>query len=152
MPAQIQYSAHDPVDTYRAKSIYQGLIGISITPGNVSEKWRVTHIAPPDDMEKKWRAECAGYAPSNKPSCRKLLDGSEYCTTEHNYVPQYCFSDSTVESYIASNIWNYSSDFITRALYKGDTFYSLSDSSIKAWDFADPKNPKGTIYFSGSTP
>ena len=151
MPAQLQYSAHDPVDAYRVKSIYQGLIGISITPGSVSEKWRVTHIVPPADMEKNWRAECANYSGSKNQSCRKLLDGSEYCTTQYNYIPQYCFADSTVESYIASNIWNYSSDFITRALYKGDTFYSLSDLSIKSWSFLDSKNPKGMIDFSGST-
>lgn len=150
MPAQIQYSAHDPVDTYRVQSIYQWLIGISITPGSVSEKWRVTHIVSPADMEKKWRAECANYSGSKSQSCRKLLDGSEYCTTEYNYVPQYCFADSTVESYIAANIWNYSSDFITRALYRGDTFYSLSDSSIKSWNFMNTSSPKGTIEFSSS--
>ena len=152
LPAQIQYSANDPVDTYRARSIYQGLFGISILPGSISERFRVSHILPTNDLEKEWKESCAPYLgkSTNNRTCRKLLDGSEYCTTEYNYVPQYCFADSTVESYMAANIWRYNSDFITRSLYRGESFYTLSESSIRSWSFSGTNTPKQTIEFPTS--
>ena len=148
LPAQLSYSANDPIDTYRVKSIYQGLIGISITPGKIVEKFRVTHIVPKSDIEKEWRTNCDPYKGSGKQTCRKLLNGSEYCTTENTYVPPYCFADSTVESYMANQIWNYQSDFINRVLYKGESFYTLSESSTQKWSFSDTKNKSGSIEFS----
>ncbi len=148
LPAQISISAHDPVDAYRVKSIYQGLIGVSIVPNSIVEKFRVTHIKPSLDLEKEWRADCAKYTGGGNRTCRKLLDGSEYCTTEYTYVPQYCYADSTVESYLAANIWNYSDDFVTRALYVGENFYSIANSGIRSWSFANPTQPTATVTFS----
>ena len=151
LPAQISTSAHDPVDAYRVKSVYQGLIGISIVPNSIVEKFRVSHIKAPADLEKQWRDECSKYSGKWNQTCRKLLDGSEYCTSEYSYVPQYCFADSTVESYLAANIWSYSDDFVTRALYVGENFYSLANSGIRSWNFANPTKPNATITFTGSS-
>lgn len=151
LPAQISTSAHDPVDAYRVKSVYQGLIGVSIVPNSIVEKFRVTHIKAPADLEKQWRDECSKYSGKGNQTCRKLLDGSEYCTSEYSYVPQYCFADSTVESYLAANIWNYSDDFVTRALYVGENFYSLANSGVRSWNFANPTKPTATIIFTGSS-
>lgn len=145
-------SAHDPVDSYRSQSAYQGLVGISILPQSISEKFRVTNISLDPKLEKIWRDECAGYTAknTNKPVCRKLLDGSEYCdnSSSYQYIPPYCFEGSTVETYFASQMWNYSSDFVTRALYIGDTFYSIAENGIKSWNISDVKNPKANIIFS----
>lgn len=150
LPAQISYSAHDTEDQYRVKSVYQGLYGISILPGSITEKFRVTHIQAPADLEKEWRAECAQYTAKGKQVCRKLLDGSEYCTSSYTYVPNYCYADSIVESYLAANLWNYSDSFITRVLYKGDKFYSIAEGGIKAWSLSSPSSPLSSLTLTGS--
>jgi hypothetical protein len=119
-------SANDKSDPYRAQSAFQGLVGVSINPGAVIEKFRITHIAPDASLEKKWKEECAQYSGTAN-SCKTLLDGSTYCGGSTTWVPPYCYAGSTVETYLASNLWNYSRDFVTRALYIGNTFYSLSE-------------------------
>ena len=49
---------------------------------------------------------------------------------------------------MANQIWNYQSDFINRVLYKGESFYTLSESSTQKWSFSDTKNKSGSIEFS----
>ena len=148
LPATLMKSANDPIDTYRSQSAFQGLVGISILPNEIKEKFRVTNISLDATLEKEWRDSCKAYTGNgSKPVCRKLLDGSEYCQVSSNYVPPYCFSDSTVETYFANQIWNYSNDFVTRALYVGDSFYSIANNSIQSWNFSNPTRSTARIIF-----
>jgi hypothetical protein len=150
LPAQISYSAHDTEDQYRVKSVYQGLYGISILPGSITGKFRVSHIRTSENIQSEWKEACSIYTGSGKKSCRRLLDGSEYCTSSYTYVPNYCYADATVEEYMASNIWLYSDDFITRALYKGDKFYSIAEGGIKAWSLTSPSSPLSSLTLTGN--
>lgn len=146
MPATLMKSANDPNDTYRSESAFQGVVGVSILPTAITEKFRVSHISLSKVMEDAWKKDCAQYS-GGKPSCRKLLDGSEYCGASYSYVPPYCYAGSTVETYFASQMWNYSRDFITRSLYIGDMFYTFGENSIKSWNIASPSSPKGSVDF-----
>jgi inhibitor of cysteine peptidase len=152
MPATVMVSANDEADSYRSKSGFQGILGISIFPSAISEKFRVSNISLASTLEADWRADCAQYTNKwTKPVCRKLLDGSEYCTSTSSYVPPYCFADSTVDTYFASQIWNYYDDFVSRALYVGEKFYSISNSKIRLWDFANTKTPVAEVKFSSAS-
>lgn len=48
-------------------------------------------------------------------------------------------------------MWNYQRDFITRALYSGETLYSVAESGIKSWNFDAPSSPKASLEFPKST-
>lgn len=127
------------------------MVGVSIVPSSIVEKFRITHIALDASLEKKWKEECAQYSTKSQPTCRKLIDGSEYCGSSYSYVPPYCYAGSTVETYFASQMWNYQSDFIQRVLYTGDVFYSVADGSVKSWSFSDTRNPKASLDFPESS-
>ncbi len=148
LPATLMKSANDKTDIYRYQSAFQGIIGVSINPGAVIEKFRITHIIPSKDAESAWKKECSGYGNTAKTACQKLLDGGEYCPPSNTYVPPYCYATSTIDTYIASTLWNYQRDFITRALYVGDTFYSLSESSIRSWNFSNTSSPVSSVTFA----
>jgi inhibitor of cysteine peptidase len=150
LPATLMKSANDPSDLYRAQSAFQGIVGISILPQSISEKFRVTHISVGLDAEKKWKEECGRYS-STATSCRTLLDGSTYCGGGTTWVPPYCYAGSTVDTYIATNLWNYQRDFITRALYVWERFYSLSSGGIKSWNFSNASSPTASISFVPAT-
>ncbi len=49
--------------------------------------------------------------------------------------------------YIANNIWNYSSDFISRVLYVGENLYTIGASRIQSQTFANPTVPTATQNF-----
>lgn len=149
LPATLMKSAGDTNDVYRSSSAFQGIVGVSVLPSAITEKFRVSHITLSADLEKEWKKDCAQYSGA-KNSCKKLLDGSEYCGGSYNYVPPYCYAGSTVETYFASQMWNYSRDFITRALYVGDTFYSVAEGGIKSWNFANTASPKASVVFTGT--
>ena len=150
LPATLMKSANDPNDTYRSKSGFQGLVGVSILPNSMSEKFRVTHIALDPTLEKKWKDDCAQYT-SSKSSCQRLLDGSEYCGGGQSYVPPYCYAGSTVETYFASNMWNYQRDFVTRTVYAGDTFYSIAEGGVKSWNFSNTTSSQASVTFLPKT-
>lgn len=92
LPATIMKSANDPTDSYRSQSAFQGIVGVSIMPNLINEKFRVSHIALDSTLEKKWREDCAQYTNTKKPTCQKLLDGSDYCPSSNSYVPPYCYA------------------------------------------------------------
>lgn len=87
----------------------------------------MSHVNLSTDIEKAWKADCAQYMNTTKPTCQKLIDGSDYCPPSNTYVPPYCYAGSTVETYFASQIWNYSNDFITRSVYVGNTAYTIAE-------------------------
>jgi inhibitor of cysteine peptidase len=146
LPATLMKSANDKNDSYRSQGAFQWIVWVSILPSDINEKFRVTHIALDPDLEKSWKKECAQYT-STKPTCQKLLDGSEYCGGGSSYVPPYCYAGSTIDTYFANQIWNYQRDFVTRALYVGETFYSLAEGGIKSWNFSNTIAPKASVTF-----
>ncbi len=150
LPTTLMKSANDKTDTYRSQSAFQGIVGVSILPNSISEKFRVTHIVLDSTLEKKWKDDCAQYTSTTKPTCQRLLDGSEYCNGGYSYVPPYCYVGSTVETYFASQMWNYQRDFITRTVYLGDTFYSIAESGVKSWSFLNTGSPKASLNFASN--
>lgn len=49
--------------------------------------------------------------------------------------------------YMASNIWNYSGDFISRVLYVGESFYTIGANRIQSQIFATPTTPTAVQAF-----
>jgi hypothetical protein len=49
--------------------------------------------------------------------------------------------------YLANTIWNYSSDFISRVLYVGESLYTIGNSRIQMQSFAAPQTPIATQKF-----
>ena len=127
MPATLMTSAENKENPYLAKSAFQGLLGISVTPAWVTEKFRVTHLPKVFTMTEDWKNNCATYM--------------------YGYTPEYCKINATVDMYLANSLWNYSSDFISRTLYVGENFYTIWDSKIQMQTFANPLNPLATKVF-----
>jgi len=121
MPATLMTSAGDKENPYLAKSAFQGLLGISVLPTGIVEKFRVTHLPKAATLSDDWKNNCASYT--------------------YWYTPDYCKIGMTVDMYLANNLWNYSADFINRTLYVGENFYTIWDSSIQMQTFANPLSP-----------
>lgn len=152
LPGYVSTTAHDPLDPYRIKSIYQWLFAISITPNNIKEQFRVTHIVRPSNLEAEWRTNCAGFSSQTpKQTCHTLIDGTQYCQNEYRYVPQYCYAWSTVDTYFASNLWDYQTYFVNRALYRWDILYTLAESGISSWSLSHSWSPVWSLVYSWSS-
>jgi inhibitor of cysteine peptidase len=147
LPATLMTSAKDPENTYRSSKAFQWVIGISIVPNSITEKFRLSHMPSSSTLTDAWKKECAEYSGSNGGKCVTLLDGSSYCPSSSRYVPSYCYATSTVDEYFANQLWNYSSDFVNRVLYIGDTTYTLAENGIKAWSLLSPVSPKGSLQY-----
>ncbi len=134
LPAQLYYNY--PESTYKRKDFFQGLVAINIEKTGIKEKARITHIDT-TGLEQKRIDECKKYtAPKNSnTTCRELLDGTTYCPPQETYyVPDYCYKDSTIGTYLANQSWNFSQYFVKRALYIGNNIYSISDKKIQTTD------------------
>ena len=120
-------------DYYRNKDFFQGLVTLKIDKNSgISEKYRLTHIDY-SKIEEKRLAECSKYSTKKeeKQECKKLIDGSTYCPpVRQRYVPKYCYADSTVWEYIANRNWNFRKSFVKRALWIGNSVYSISDEKL----------------------
>lgn len=128
--------------TYTYKDFFQGLLGINIDASTgIKQKFKVTHIES-KDWEQDRINDCKQYTTaSTEKTCRKLYDGTEYCSAaqSYSYVPEYCYADSTVGQYLAYKSWDFQPYFINRGLYIGDTVYSLSNKMIEADDVTNMK-------------
>jgi hypothetical protein len=134
LPIQLYYNY--PNETYKRKDFFQGLIAINIDKTGIKEKKRISHIDT-TGLEQKRIEECKKYtAPKeSETTCKELLDGTIYCPPKETYyIPEYCYKESTIGSYLASQSWNFNQYFIKRALYIGDTMYSISDKKIQTTD------------------
>lgn len=109
------------------------MVGISILPNSIQEKFRVTHLVPSTTLNETWKKDCELY--------------SKNTTGYQQYIPEYCKTGSTVEMYMANTFWNYSSDFISRLLYVGEKFYTIGSSRIQSQTFANPTVPTATQNF-----
>lgn len=145
-PAMVIDKVGTGTESY-TKSAHQGVFGIHITPSKIEKKFMVTHISTDSGAEARWKKACEPYLGKTWwTACVQLLDGTSYCRWSE-YVPEYCFSWATVESYIADQIWNYSEDFITRALYIGEQFYTIGSSKIRLWNLSESSTPQAEAKF-----
>jgi len=131
---------NDADDMYKRKDYFNGLVVVNIDKDSgIKEKARITHIDK-TGLEEMRKKDCSRYIEKEKkePECRKLLDGTTYCKQlNYRYVPEYCFADSSIWSYMASRSWEFRDQFITRALWIGDKYYSISDSFVQSNRFSD---------------
>ncbi len=121
-------------DIYRHKDFFQWLVTLNIDKDKwIEENYRITHIDATDLSTKRYE-ECKKYTTqSTEKKCVKLIWWWEYCeAADYNYVPQYCYADSTIWEYIANRYWDFSKSFIKRAIWIGNMAYTLSDDLIKA--------------------
>lgn len=147
LPAKI--FVNDPNDRYKKIDFYQGLFTFHIDDATwIQEKYKVTHI---DfwDIEEKRLNECSKYSQSwDNQVCKKLIDWTTYCTQKtQTYVPTYCYADASIGEYKARYSYNYSRDYVKRALWIWDTAISVSSNyimtnNLNTWDFLDKTQMK----------
>lgn len=128
MPATLMTSAWDPENSYLAKSAFQWLVWLSLEPNKITEKFRISHIEKWDTMNSDW-----------KNACKNQSYGS--------WTPVYCKIGSTLDLYIANNLWNYSSQFVNRVLYVGESLYTIGESRIQMQNFTLPTLPTAVQKF-----
>lgn len=134
LPATIY--KNDESDMYKKIDFFQGLVAITIDKDSgIKEDFRLTHINY-DWIDKKRKKECSKYIVQPKEEkCVKLINGSTYCEpTRRQYIPKYCYADSTVWEYMVSRSWNYKDSFIKRAVWIDNNIYSISDDSIRSFN------------------
>lgn len=134
LPATLQ----ERDDNWRTTDYYNGLLSLKVDKNTgITLNGQNTHINM-DGVEEKRIEECEKYSSSGEPVCRELLNGELYCEDEepnNGYVPNYCFKDSTVWTYIGEKQWEYRDMQMKRALYIWDSVYGISDAKIWAYDW-----------------
>lgn len=118
-------------DIYRYKDVFQGVVGLFVSTGSVSEMGRATSLSLSDEELVKLRdAECKKYIVPAQKICHKIIGGGEVCENPAQYVPTYCYEDSSIGEYKANVLWNHSDDFIDRIAYVGDRLFTFAPSTI----------------------
>ena len=99
----------------------------------IKEDFRLTHMNT-NWLEEERQKECLKYAKENTDKkCVELIGWWEYCeAVKYNYIPRYCYADSTIWEFIASKSWNYRDSFIKRAIWIGNNTYSISDDEMRS--------------------
>ncbi len=131
---------NDGQDLYRYIDFFNGVLWITIDKNTgIQEQSRISHMD--DALVKEARLkECNTYSwntSSSTPVCVKLLNGEEHCEAriQQKYVPKYCYADSPIWEYLASKSWEYSKNFVKRALWIGNEVFALSDVKISSHNF-----------------
>ena len=123
--------------SYCAIDFFQGLVAINITPDYIKEKYRISHIDR-RWLEEQRLKECEEILKKKqeKEECKKLIDWSEYCPPKNDYyyIPDYCFADATIGTYIASKSWQFRDYFIKRALWIENNAFAISNAKISSHD------------------
>lgn len=125
-------------ENYRNKDFFQWLATFTINKDSgIKKDYDITHIDY-TWLEAKRLEECEKYAWTNEPKCVKLITWEEYCwDRSYSYVPSYCYADSTIWEYIASNSWSYSKYFIERALWIGNEVYAISNNKVTSHNMSN---------------
>ncbi len=66
IPVTLMTSAGNKDNAYLSKSVFQGMVGLSVSPGSITEKFRITHLSIPSTIHDAWKKDCAQYTQSNK--------------------------------------------------------------------------------------
>jgi inhibitor of cysteine peptidase len=147
LPVQL-YKTDTTNNSYRRLDFFQWVSVLNINAdAGISEKGRISHIDTTDAEEKRQEA-CERYSNiPEEPVCRELIGWGEYCggEEEYNYVPPYCYADSSIWEYIANQSWNYNNSFIKRALYIGNNILSFSDEQLQYHDINSLQNT-GSVF------
>lgn len=121
-------------DYEKEKWFFSWLLSLSINKKTwIKEDFRITSYDF-DKLEKDRKEECKKYSLKNKEdNCKILISWEKICWNyTWNYIPNYCFKDSSIWDYLQDNSWKYNSSTINRALWVWENFYSLSPDRIKA--------------------
>lgn len=126
-------------NSWRTIDYYNGLFAIEInkTTG-IEVKNKTTHIDI-SELEAKRTQECSKYTSQWEPVCRELINGELYCedeSTRNQRIPNYCFKDASIWSYVWDKSWEFASENIKRALYIGENVYGISDNKISSHDWS----------------
>ncbi len=130
-------------DSYKHIDFFNWLLALKVDKNSgIEEQYKITHIDL-TWMKEKRDAECKKYLAKKQEAteCKILIDGSKYCPVERNYyVPPYCYAESTLSSYIASQSWKFRSSFINRALWIWNTSFAISNDKITSQNIDTWKN------------
>jgi hypothetical protein len=125
-------------DSWRTLDHYNGLFSIKIDKDSgIQVENKTTHIDT-SGVEEKRLTECSKYTQTGEPICKETVNGEIICEDEdqyNGYVPNYCYKDSSVWSYIGDKSWEYSNMQMKRSLYIGDEVYAISDAKITSHDW-----------------
>ncbi|EKE28082.1 MAG: hypothetical protein ACD_3C00104G0002 [uncultured bacterium (gcode 4)] len=136
MPATLFKNANDKANPYRNSDAFQWSVAIKIDKDAwIKELIRVTHIDTVW-LEEKRKKDCAQYVNVTPPPCTKLINGEEYCPPVSTYVPEYCYATSPIGEYLASQIWQFSKNHISRNLFLDNIWYTVSNTKIQANDLS----------------
>lgn len=125
-------------DSWNTLDYYNGLFAIEIDAvSGIQVINKTTHIDL-SGLEEKREKECSTFVSNSQPVCKELLNGELFCENENNniFVPNYCFKDASIWSYVGDKSWEFNTENIKRALYIGDTVYALSDKQISSHDWS----------------
>lgn len=125
---------NSPTDQYTNIDFFQWLVTLKIDKTlGIKEKFRITHIDT-SNAETERTIECAKYTKdTTENKCVDLIGWGQYCwAATYTYVPKYCYTNSPIWEYIASQSWNYQKSFIKRALWIWDNTYAISDDKISS--------------------
>lgn len=141
---------------YQYTDVFQGVVAVSVnTKTGVTEKARTTQLDTLDNatLEATRAKECMTYTTPKTPVCRKLIGEGEYCEPAggYTYIPSYCYADSPISEYLATQIWSYSNNFIDRVVYSGNRLFTFSNTRIDALDIDDGLRKMGSVQLSSST-
>ena len=141
LPAKIFINSPD--DQYKKIDFYQGLFSFEINKDTgITQKYKTTHIDF-SNLEDKRKDLCSKYSQSWEETCKELIDGTMYCAQKtQQYVPTYCYADSTLWEFKARFAYDYSKDYIKRALWIWDTAITVSTnyimtSDLQSWETID---------------
>ena len=141
---------NDSTDQYRAVDFFQGLVSINIDESKwISENYKITHLDT-NNLESEREKECSKYTSTDEETnnCKELINWELYCPKKtYNYVPNYCYKDSQAWEYLASKSWNYSNNFIKRAIWIGNYIYTISDKEVFK-SHIDSGNKKDDFIFN----
>jgi len=121
-------------DSYEHIDFFNWLVALNIDKNSwIKEEYKITHIDT-KWIEEKRQWDCKVYLDkkAEESECRKLIDGSTYCPpkTNNSYIPEYCYADSPIWAYIASQSWNFRDSFVKRALWIWDNSFAVSNDKI----------------------
>jgi inhibitor of cysteine peptidase len=125
-------------DSWRTTDYYNGLFSIKIDKeSGIQVEDKISHIDI-SWLEEKRLDECKKYSSNWEPTCRETVNGDMICEDQDEYrwyVPNYCYKDSSIWSYVGDKSWEFRDMQVKRALYIGDRVYAISDSKITSHDW-----------------
>ncbi len=125
-------------DNWRTLDYYNGLFSISIDKDSGIQVQNKTSHIDISGVEEKRLEECEKYSSQWEPLCKETVNGEIICEDDqpyNTYIPNYCYKDTSLWSYIGDKSWEYRDMQMKRALYIWNTVYGISDNRISSYDW-----------------